>query len=132
MSSLIEELWVFSSDGRPLLEIFHNNELDPALLGAFLASMESFSKELIGSQLDKFSFGNKQFLITPCLDGNIFLLSQSDIKVKGKKIQKIFKIIIELFEELYSPEDILRWNGDTKLFDGFKERINLYFSMAEL
>ena len=65
MSSLIEELWVFSSDGRPLLEIFHNNELDPALLGAFLASMESFSKELIGSQLDKFSFGNKQFLITP-------------------------------------------------------------------
>ncbi|MFX1274190.1 MAG: hypothetical protein ACFFBP_00530 [Promethearchaeota archaeon] len=132
MSSLIEDLWIFSSDGRPLIEVFHNTQFDSALLGAFLAAMESFSKELSNTQLNNFSFGKKKFLITSCLDGNIFLVSQSDFKTKSKKIQKVFKIIAEFFEEIYSIEDIDKWDGDTKFFNSFKDRINLYFSMAEL
>ena len=46
MSSLIENLWIFSKEGIPIVEIFHNTELNSSLLGSFLAAIDDFSKKI--------------------------------------------------------------------------------------
>jgi hypothetical protein len=132
MSSIIQDLWIFSRDGIPIVEIFHNSKVDSILLGAFLSAIESFSKEVTGVDIRSFSFGNSKFILTSSLKRNIFLVSRTGIKVKTKKVMKIFKIITDFFEELYTINDIENWDGDLSLFDRFKDRIELYFQMSEL
>ena len=51
MSSLVEDLWIFSKDGLPLVEIFHNTELNPALLGVFLSAIKTLTKKVGGKEL---------------------------------------------------------------------------------
>jgi hypothetical protein len=106
--------------------------VDSILLGAFLSAIESFSKEVTGVEIRSFSFGDSKFILTSSLNRNIFLVSRTGIKVKTKKIMKVFKIITDFFEELYSINDIENWDGDLSLFDRFKDRIELYFQMSEL
>jgi hypothetical protein len=132
MSSIIQDLWIFSKDGRPLVEVFHNSEVDSALLGAFLSAIESFSMEVTGADIRSFTFGDNKFILTSCLKGNIYLVSRSGIKVKTKKVRKVFEIITEFFEELYTINDIDNWDGDLSFFNRFKDRIELYFQMSEL
>jgi len=132
MSSIIQDLWIFSRDGIPLVEIFHNTEVESTLLGAFLSAIESFSIEVTGTEVRSFSFGDNKFILTSCLKGNIYLVSRSGIKAKTKKILKVFKIITDFFEELYTINDIENWDGDLSFFDRFKDRIELYFQMSEL
>ncbi len=132
MSSLIKELWIFSKGGIPLIEIFHNSKVDPILLGAFLSAMESFSKEMAGTTLKGFSFAESKFVLTSCLNDSVFLVCRSDTNVKDKKIHKVIKIITEFFEGMYSIEEITNMGGDLSIFDRFKDKINLYFKMAEL
>jgi hypothetical protein len=132
MSSIIQDMWIFSKDGRPLVEIFQNSKVDSIHLGAFLSAIKSFSKEVTGSDIKSFSFGDKKFILTSCLDGNIYLASRTDIKTKAKKVMKVFGIITEFFEELYTIDDIENWDGDLSLFDTFKDRVELYFQMSEL
>ncbi len=132
MPSIIQDLWIFSRDGIPIVEIFHNTEVDSALLGAFLSAIESFSREVTGTDIRSLSFGDNKFVLTSCLKGNVYLVSRCDIKVKTKKVMKVFKIITEFFEELYTINHIENWDGDLSLFDRFKDRIELYFQMSEL
>jgi hypothetical protein len=132
MSSIIQDLWIFSRDGIPLVEVFHNTEVDSALLGAFLSAIESFSIEVTGNNIRSFSFGDNKFVLSSCLKGNVYLVSRTGLKIKTKKVMKVFEIITEFFEELYSINDIENWDGDLSLFDRFKDRIELYFQMSEL
>ena len=132
MSSIIKDLWIFSRDGIPIVEVFHNSKVDSLLLGAFLSAIESFSIEVTGADIRSFSFGDNKFILTSCLKRNIYLVSRCDIKVKTKKVMKVFEIITEFFEELYTINDIENWDGDLSFFDRFKDRIELYFQMSEL
>ena len=132
MSSIIKDLWIFSRDGIPIVEVFNNSKVDSLLLGAFLSALESFSLEVTGADIRSFSFGDNKFILTSFLKGNIYLVSRCDIKVKTKKVMKVFEIITEFFEESYTINDIENWDGDLSLFDRFKDRIELYFQMSEL
>ena len=59
MVHVVEELWIFSRDGIPLIEIFKNTQIDNALIGGFLSAMKTFAKEISGKSLNSFTFGNK-------------------------------------------------------------------------
>lgn len=132
MPGFIEDLWIITSDGIPLIEVFKNTNVNTFILSAYLSAIESFSKEVSGQELLSLGFGNKKLLITPCLEGNVYLVSQYSAKVKEKKIKGIFTLLTEFFEESYTIDDIQTWNGDISLFNKFKERINLYFQMYDL
>ena len=60
------------------------------------------------------------------------ILRNYDKTVKDKKIKKMFKLIADFFEDLYSFDDIVSWNGDPSIFDKFKDRIDVYFEMYDL
>lgn len=132
MPSFIEDLWIINRDGRPLIEVINNTELNSYLLGPFVSALESFSKELTGSELQSLTFGEKKLIITPCLKGQVYLVSNYDKSVKEKKIKKMFKLIADFFEDFYSLDDIVSWNGDPSIFDKFKDRIDVYFEMYDL
>ena len=126
----MNELWIFSKDGVPLIEILQNSKVDSSIFGAFISAMGVFSKQMSGASFNGFSLGDNKYIFTSCLNNNILLVCKVDIKVKDKKVQKIFKIIAEFFEEMYSVEDILNFGGDVRLFNKFKEKIITYFKIA--
>lgn len=132
MPSFISDLWIFSKDGLPLIEVFNNDEINSTLIGAFLSAIESFSFKLSGAGLKSINLGENKFILTSCLEGNVYLAIKCDLKVKNKKIERIFKIIIEYFEELYTSEDIKTWDGDLTFFNKLKDRIDVYFEMYDL
>ena len=134
MASQIENLWIFSKEGIPIVEIFHNTELDSSLLGSFLAAIDDFSKKIGASDLKSVNIGVGKFILTSCLKDNIYLVGKCNVKVKDKVVRKIFKIFTQFFEELYTVDEILshKWDNDVTFFDIFKDRIELYFQMSEL
>ncbi len=126
----MNELWIFSKDGVPLIEILQNSKVDSSIFGAFISAMGVFSKQMSGASFDGFSLGENKYIFTSCLNNNILLVCKCDIKVKDKKVHKIFKILEEFFEEMYSVEDISNFGGDVRLFNQFKERVKTYFKMT--
>ncbi|MFW9896544.1 MAG: hypothetical protein ACFFD7_12130 [Candidatus Thorarchaeota archaeon] len=129
---MLNDLWIISREGIPLIELFNNTKIDSGLLGAFLSAIKSFSEEIGAGSVTHLVLGNKKLVLSPCVDGHAYLVSQTDVNVKDKKIRKIFKVLGEFFEELYSAEDIINWDGDLSLFDKFKDRIDIYFQMYDL
>ena len=132
MPSFINNLWIINQDGRPLIEVINNTEANSYLLGPFVSAIESFSKELTGTELQSLTFGDKKIIITTCLEDHVYLVSNYDQKIKEKKIKKMFGLIAEFFEDLYSLEDIVNWDGDPTVFEKFKDRIDVYFEMYDL
>ncbi len=103
------------------------------LLGAFLSAIESYSKKISGGgKLTSITFKEKKLVIIPALGGYIYLVGLLNKSLKDKKIKDIFKIISDIFEDLYSENDIKTWDGDISFFDKFEERINIYFRMYDL
>ena len=132
MPAFINDLWIISQDGRPLIEIINNSDINSYLLGPFVSAIESFSKELTGTELQSLTFGDKKIIITTCLEDHVYLVSGYDSKIKEKKIKKMFKLIAEYFEDLYSLEEVINWDGDPTVFEKFKDRIDVYFEMYDL
>jgi hypothetical protein len=132
MPYFIEELWIFSDDGIPLVEIYKNPELDNGLMGGFFSAIESFSKEVTGSGIKSIVLGDDKYVLTRCLEDRIILVCKTEKNVKKKTIDKFLDVIVNFFEELYSVEDVKNWHGDLSIFDEFKKKLEVYFKMASI
>jgi hypothetical protein len=132
MPSILHDLWIISREGIPLIELFNNTKIDGSLLGAFLSAIKSFSEEIGAGSVTSLVLGDRKLIMSPCLDGSAFLVSQTDHSVKERKIKRIFKVLGEFFEELYTKDDIINWDGDLNIFDNYKNRIDIYFQMYDL
>ena len=123
MPSIIKEFWLFSKDGLPIAEFSGEKTLDKTLMGGIVSAIKIFSQQLTSKGLqslmledDKLSFGKSH-------DGHAILVFRTDSKIKDKKIQKLSRHIVEIFEELYDANAILSWDGDVTFFDEFKEKL---------
>ncbi len=133
MYSIIEELWIFSKDGLPIVDFCKEGNIDKSLLGAFFSAIKSFSKEIAsGDELTSFILKKYKFTLVSALNNNAILVCKSDPKHKDKKIQKLCNVIVRIFEETYDSSDINNWDGDLSFFDDFKDKLDLYFKMSAL
>jgi hypothetical protein len=132
MSSIIEELWIFSKAGIPIVEISKTQVIDKHNMGYFISAMKSFSQEFSGEELKSLIMENNKFILKSILHGSAILVCRTNLSIKDKKIIKICNIISQIFEDLYLPEDLNNWNGDTSFFNKFKEKVDLYFKMSDL
>ncbi len=132
MVHIVEELWIFSRDGIPLVEIFKDSKIDNVLIGGFLSAMKTFAQEMSGKILNSLTIGAYNFYIAPSLKEHIFLVCKYDSKVKQKKIQKVMEIIMKFFEDMFSINDIENWDGDVSYFDKFKDKLELYFEVSQV
>ena len=62
----------------------------------------------------------------------IILVCRSPLYIDKKKIGKICNVIGKMFQDMFSIEDIEKWDGDISFFNTFKTKLDLYFRMADL
>jgi hypothetical protein len=133
MSSIIKELWIFSNDGIPIVEITVDTKLNKYLMGSFISAIKTYSQHLSeNGGLNCFIMENCKFTVKSAHHGNSILVCKTDSDIKEKKITKVCDVIARIFEELYDVDDIQKWNGDLAFFDKFKEKLDLYFKMSNL
>ncbi len=128
MSDLIGDFWIFSKDGLPLISFYKDVKMDNVFMGGFLSAIESFSKQLSGKALKSFTFGDAKLAFSPCFEGNLILVCKCNLTYKEKKINKFFNEIIKILEEMYTIEDIKKWDGNISFFDGLKDKLELIFN----
>ena len=130
---LIDQLWILSMDGRPLVNFCEEGVMDENLICGFFSAITAFSYELAGKKgLKSITLQDYKFTYSPCCDGTALLVCKSDTSVKDKKIIKIAKVIKNILEDLHSGHQIENWDGDISCFDEFRNRLDLYFKMSDL
>ena len=97
-----------------------------------ISAIKVFVKEVSKGQLRSLNVGNDKYTFTTRVQNEVILVCKSPLEVKDKKIQKITKIIADIFDDMFSLEDINNWDGDVSFFDKFKDKVDLYFKMADL
>ncbi|MFX1315425.1 MAG: hypothetical protein ACFE9T_06140 [Promethearchaeota archaeon] len=132
MPSLLDEIWIFSKDGIPIVDFARIGSVDKSMLGSFISAIKTFVREISKGQLKSINVGNDKYTFTSCVQNEVILVCKSPLEVKDKKIQKICKLIADIFDDMFSLDDINNWDGDTSFFDKFKDKIDLYFKMADL
>jgi len=132
MPSLLDEIWIFSKDGIPIVDFARIGSVDKSMLGSFISAIKTFVREISKGQLKSINVGNDKYTFTSCVQNEVILVCKSPLEVKDKKIQKICKLIADIFDDMFSLDDINNWDGETSFFDKFKDKIDLYFKMADL
>jgi len=132
MPSLLDEIWIFSKDGIPIVDFARIGSVDKSMLGSFISAIKTFVREISKGQLKSINVGNDKYTFTSCVQNEVILVCKSPIEVKDKKIHKICILITNIFDDMFSLDDINNWDGETSFFDKFKDKIDLYFKMADL
>jgi hypothetical protein len=132
MSAILKELWIFSQAGIPIVEFSKDTGLDKYLMGSFVSAIKLYSQHLSEKGLNSFILENHKFVLKSMMDGNAILVCRTDVDMKDKKIDKQCEVIARIFEELYTPEDVKKWDGTLAYFDEFKEKLDLYFKMSNI
>ena len=129
MSPDIEELWLFSKYGVPIAD-FTCSELktDKSIIGGLVSAIKTFSQQLTTKGLQSLMLEDSKIVFFSALQGNVIMIIRTNSKAKDKRINKISIDIIRLFEDLYSINDIETWDGSTKFFKEFRERLCAFFN----
>lgn len=127
MPSIIKEFWLFSKDGLPIAEFSGEQTLDKSVMGGIVSAIKIFSQQLSSKGLQSLLLENDKFTFISSHEGNAILVCRTSSKIKDKKIQKLCKEIVRIFEELYDADAIISWDGDVKYFDKFKEKLDNFF-----
>lgn len=132
MSPLLDELWVFSRAGVPIVDFSKEERVDKTFLGFFISAIKTFSRSVSGRELKAFNIGSNKYSCIHCLKDEIVLVCRSPLDVNKKKIQKVCSVIGKMFEKMFSIEEITNWNGDIDFFNEFKHKLDLYFRMSDI
>lgn len=132
MHPLIDDILICSKDGKNLTEFLYDDDFDPNLLSSLCSALNIHIKEATGSELNAIEIGEFKFSFFPCLDNNVLIVVKTAKKVKDKSIKKLFKVVVDIFEEMFTIEDIENWNGEKELFEKFQDKLNLYFKLSQL
>ena len=129
---LLDELWIFSRSGVPIVEFSKKGTVDKTFLGFFISAIKTFSQQVSGRELKGFNVGKNKYSCIHCMDNEMVLVCRSPLDVNRKQINKICDVIGKMFEELFSIQDLDNWDGDLAFFDNFRHKLDLYFKMGDL
>ncbi len=125
MTKLIQDLWILEDSGIVLFHRVFDEIIDANLFGGMMSALNSFAEVLTKSGLSNFEVSNKQFSLLK--DGNYLFIANASNKRKLKKLNQELELIKNKFFETYHEELLNNWNGDTNLFDSFKQQIEESF-----
>lgn len=129
MSPEIEEFWLFSKDGLPIADFTCGEQsTDKSIIGGLVSAIKSFSHQLTTKGLQSLMLEDSKIVFFTALQGNIIMVIRANSKTKDKKINKISIDIIRIFEDLYSADDVVNWDGSTKFFAEFRKRLCSFLS----
>ena len=125
MTKLIQDLWILEDSGIVLFHRVFDEIIDANLFGGMMSALNSFAEEITKSGLSNFEVSNKQFSLLK--GGNYLFIANASKKRKLKKLNQELESIKNKFFETYQEEILNNWNGDTNLFDSFKQQIEESF-----
>jgi hypothetical protein len=108
-----------------------DQSIDKPLSNFFLV-LKNVMKEISDHKLQSFKLGSDQYTCVSCCDDHLILISKTPPSIKEKHIAKLFKVIGEMVENLYSSEDIRNWNGDVSFFNDLNTKLEIYFNLSDL
>lgn len=126
MTSIIGDFWLFSKDGLPIAEFTGEQILDKSIIGGIVSAIKIYSQQITSRGLQSLLLEDNKFTFLSVHQGNAILVCRTSSKIKDKKIQKVCNGIVKMFEELYDADDIIKWDGDVKFFDEFREKLENY------
>ena len=143
MSDIIDEFWIFSKEGEPIVNFYK----DPSLEGSFsyrfpelnkstLEALKQMIAQNLGGPEQKkrktMKFESGLFNFAQCLSNDAIIFYKTDTNYKDKKVLNICKAVSDIFEEIYKFNQIKMWNGELSLFEKFRKRVSLLFKMSSL
>jgi hypothetical protein len=143
MSDIIEEFWIFSKEGDPIVNFYKDPSLGssfnyrfPKLDQSTLAEIKEMIHINISNtskkKIDIMRFEDKIFNFGQCLQNDAVIFYKTEGTHKEKKILNICKAVSDQFEEIYKFNQIKMWEGDLSIFEKFRKRISLLFRMSSL
>lgn len=130
--TLLDEIWIFSKDGIPIVDFARIGSVDKSLFGGFINAIKFFCGKISKGELKSINVGNSKYTFTTCLKDDIIFACKSSMDSKEKKIKKICEIISDIFDDMFTLDEINNWDGDDSFFDKFKDKLDLYFKMSQL
>lgn len=121
MTKLIQDLWILEDSGIVLFHRVFDETVDANLFGGLLSALNSFAEEISKSGLSNFELSNKQFSLLKA--NNYLFIANASKKNNLKKVHSELEIIKDRFFEYYQDDVLNNWNGDTRLFDNFENKI---------
>ncbi len=106
--------------------------IDFELVSGFLSAIEMFAKNISGSSLDGITFGNSSLTLlnvplkprTPNLPSSYFIIAAFVNKGENSKKALVdIETVRDAFFKIYSPEDVLTWDGNVLTFLPFAKYI---------
>lgn len=143
MSDILEEFWIFSKEGEPIVNFYKSNSLDssfnyrfPELDQSTLSKIKEMIRLNVSNTNQKkretMKFENNIFNFAQCLQNDAVIFYKTDNTYKEKKILNICKAVSDQFEEVYKFNQIKVWDGDLSIFEKFRKKISLLFKMSNL
>ncbi|MFX1448792.1 MAG: hypothetical protein ACFFCG_11770 [Promethearchaeota archaeon] len=143
MSEILEEFWIFSKDGEPLVNFYRDSNIK----GFYNYRYVSFDqeklkeiKDLIILNLQNSSMKKKNIMkfeddlirYGQCLQNDLIIFYKTKPDIKEKIVLTLCKVISGILEDVYPIDKLQFWDGNLSFFEKFKKRIALYFKMSTL
>jgi len=126
----VEEIWIFTKNGMPLIE-FCENELEPMLLAGFISAMETIINEVTGEGLKSFILNQKKYSAIKCEKSEIIILCKAPETAKDKKIRKICDTISEIMDRNLNDKKISYWDKNFPIFHKIEQQLKTYFKLTQ-
>ncbi|MEX2680182.1 MAG: hypothetical protein Q6373_001160 [Candidatus Sigynarchaeota archaeon] len=107
-------------------------QLDMTMISGFLSAINSFSTTISGSSIDAMTFGSSSLVMrnypltdvpVPDESSNLTIAALSDKSDTPAKVGERIDEIKELFFQMYTPKDVLDWDGNVCAFLPFKNQL---------
>ncbi|MBY9004283.1 MAG: hypothetical protein KGD73_09955 [Candidatus Lokiarchaeota archaeon] len=143
MSDILEEFWIFSKEGEPIVNFFKDPlkgnsfnfrfpELDQSTLVEIKEMIRLNVSNINQKKRETMKFERGIFNIAQCLQNDAVIFYKTDNTHKEKKVLNICKAVSDQFEEIYKFNQIKVWDGDLSIFEKFRKRVSLLFKMSNL
>ncbi|MHA1726587.1 MAG: hypothetical protein ACTSXH_17405 [Promethearchaeota archaeon] len=132
MTDIVKGIWLFLKNGKPLLELLEENDVNKDLIGKFISALKSFSSEISGKELKSFTIEKNKYICTSILNDNVIIVCRCLAKTDDKTMNKIMEIIKKIIINSCDPSILKNWNGDERYLTQIREKIDLYFKLGNL
>jgi hypothetical protein len=141
MSTLIDEFWIFSKKGEPLVHFIKSTEgnpnfdyVAPDLENVSLTKIQTIiaqqSKEKKTKKLIKFN--DENFNFAQCLKNDSVIFYKTLSNGKEKEIKDVCKIVGKIFEDAYKKDQLKFAEENIEIFDKFQKKLSIYSKLSNL
>ena len=141
MSALIDEFWIFSKKGEPLVHFIKSNKGDlsfdyiaPDLENISLTKIQNIitqqSEEKKSKKLIKFN--DEDFSFAQCLNNDAVIFYKTESQAKEKEIKDVCKIVGKIFEDAYKKDQLKFAEENIDIFNKFQKKLSIYSKLSNL